>query len=37
MEKSKTEIKVFILYASETGNCEQISEDLVASLTQRFS
>jgi len=25
------------LYASETGNCEQISEDLAASLTQKFS
>jgi methionine synthase reductase len=37
METSKTEIKVFLLYASETGNCEQISEDLAASLTQKFS
>jgi len=31
------EIKVYVLYASETGNCEQISEDLAVSLTKNFS
>ena len=29
---NSNQIQVYVLYASETGNCEQISEDLASSL-----
>jgi len=34
--KTERKVEVLVLYASETGNCEQISEDLNDSLKEHL-
>ncbi len=36
MEKSSNQVQVIVAYASQTGNCESISEDFFSQLKEKY-